>query len=391
MLRRLITFAVVAIVIGLAAWALWPKPIAVETAEIGKQTVTVTVSEEGKSRIREVFTVSAPIAGQMERIDLHAGDTVSAENVVATLRPTRPALLDPRTRSVAEATAAAARSAVGLAQAQLTQALSQEDFMRTELTRAAALLRRGNTYGPAYEKAKLDVDTAAAAVESARASLAMQRQEWESAEAALGEGKNGEAGCCVEIRAPVSGLVLQVLSESEQVVQPGTPIMEIGDPSGMEIVTELLSQDAVRIAPGATAKISGWGGEALDATVSKIDPLARTKVSALGIEEQRVEVVLELTAPQEARDGLGHGFRVNVEIEMWRGDNLLAVPIGALFRNGQDWACYVADNGVAKLRHLKLGQRNDSVAEVAEGLAAGERVILHPSDQLSDGRRIAAE
>jgi len=389
MLRRLMWLTILLAAAVALAWALWPKPVTVETATIGRHDIEVAVEEDGISRIREVFVVSAPIAGQMQRVDLHAGDNVTGgETVVAAIRPAPPSLLDARARGVAEATEAAAKATVELATAEVRQAEAQLRFLQSELVRATSLVLKGTISERAFEKANLDVETAAAALESARAALMVRQRELDSARAALVEG--GADGKPVEVRAPVSGRVLRVLTESEQVVQAATPLVEIGDPANLEIVSDLLSRDAVRIAVGAEAEILNWGGSPLSARVSRIDPLAVTKVSALGIEEQRVPVVLQLDGQPEQWAKLGHDFRVVVRIGVWTGENRLAVPLGALFRRGAEWAVFVADAGTARLRVVKIGQRNTEVAEVLDGLAEGDVVVLHPSDRVTDGIRIAA-
>lgn len=384
-MRRLITVLIALAVVGGLAWAFWPRPLAVEMAVIGPQDIAVMVEEEGKARIREVFTVSAPIAGQALRIDLHAGDAVvQDETVVVSIRPAAPGLLDARLRRVAEAAAAAARASVGLATAEVKQAEAQLTFLKTELDRAQTLSRQGNVSERALDKARLDVATAAATLDSATASLAVRQRELERAEAALIETGASEGPCCTEIKAPVTGRILRVLAESEQVVQAGTPLVEIGDPADLEIVTDVLSRDAVSIRPGAAAVIDNWGGPPLAATVRRVEPSAVTKVSALGIEEQRVSVILDLADARQAAV-LGDGFRVVARITVWQGNGRLAVPVAALFRNGGDWAVYRVAVGRARRAVVTLGQRNDSFAEVLSGLAAGDTVILHPSDQLDDG------
>jgi len=203
-----------------------------------------------------------------------------------------------------------------------------------------------------------------------------------------GEGGGGNT-CCVDVRAPINGRVLRVLTESEQVVQAGTPLVELGDPADMEVEVDLLSRDAVGIGPGAEATVEGWGGPPIKAVVDRIDPAAVTKVSALGIEEQRVTTVLKLVDPPQSRAKLGHDFRVTVRILTWRGDKLIAVPMGALFRSGADWAVFTAKDGTARLQVVQLGARNADVAEVEAGLAEGELVVLHPSDEVQDGGKIS--
>lgn len=391
MLRRLLIVVVLAAAAAALAWALWPKPVSVETAVIETRSIAVTVAEEGKARIREVFTVSAPIAGEMQRLGLHAGDAVvGGETVVASIRPVAPSLLDARARRVAEAAVKAARAAVDLAAAELRQAEAQLIFLKSELDRATRLVERGTISERAFEKAKLDVETGVASVESARAGLAVRERELESAEAALMVTDDTAIACCTDVKAPVSGRILKVMAESQQVVQAGTPLVAIGDPADLEIVTDLLSRDAVRIAVGNGAEITNWGGPPLTARVSRIDPQAATKVSALGIEEQRVPVVLKLEGDPARWASLGHDYRVVADISVWQGDNLVAAPIGALFRDQGNWSVYVVRDGAAELRKVEIGQRNDDYAEVVSGLAAGDAVVLHPSDKVSDGVKVLA-
>ncbi|WP_373504461.1 efflux RND transporter periplasmic adaptor subunit [Aestuariivirga sp.] len=389
MLRRLISGLVLLAVAGALAWALWPRPLAVETSVVERRDIEVIVEEEGKTRIRDVFSVSAPIPGQVLRVTLHPGDVVVKDlTIVASIRPAAPGLLDARLKRVAEAAVASARASVDLAAAEVRQAEAQHVFLQSELTRAEILVKQGTISDRAYEKAKLDVETAGAAVESAKASLTVRKRELERAEAALIETAATEGPCCTDIRAPVTGRILRVLTESEQVVQAGTALLEIGDPTDLEVTADLLSRDAVMIKPGATAKIVNWGGPPLAATVDRIDPSANTKVSALGIEEQRVAVVLSLQGEPAKRAALGDGFRVVARITVWKGSNLAAVPIGALFRVGGNWAAYAVIDGQARLRPLEIGQRNGEFAEVKGGLNEGETVILHPSDQMQDGARV---
>ena len=385
MLRRLIMLLILLAVAAGLAWAFWPRPIAVETAAITRRSLEINVEEEGKSRIREVFTVSAPIGGQTQRIALHAGDSViKDETVVAAIRPAAPGLLDVRLRRVAEAAAASTEAGLGLAQAEVRQAEARLAFLKTELARAERLAAQGTISESARDKARLEAETAEAILESARAALAVRQRELERARAALIETGETEGPCCTEIKAPVSGRILRVLAESEQVVQAGTPLMEIGDPANLEIVADILSREAFEIAPGAAAEIVNWGGPPLAATVRRVEPSAVTKVSALGIEEQRVPVILDLAGQADAQ-GLGDGFRVIVRIRVWDGRNLTAAPIAALFRQGSGWAVYKVVGSRAVLQPVEIGRRNDEVAEVIAGLTAGDTVVLHPSDQMGDG------
>jgi HlyD family secretion protein len=387
---RLLFPAAAIILIGLLVWAFLPRPVEVELAEVAFRTLDVAVEEEGEARIREVYTVSATTAGKLQRISLHPGDHVTVgETIAAAIGPAAPVLLDSRSRAVAEATAAAAQAATELARAQLSQAEATLDFMTGEANRATALYEKGAVSQRAFDNAIRERRTAQAAVSSAVANLAVREKELESALAVL-QSDNPGAGdtCCVNILAPVSGQVLRVLTESEQVVQTGTPILEIGDPGNLEIVVDLLSRDAVRVKEGAQATVAGWGGAPIAATVERVEPSAVTKVSALGIDEQRVKVILTLSGPAEEWSALGHGFRVIARISLWRGEEVLTLPVGALFRDGADWATYVVRGGRVALQRITLGERNEDFAQVLEGLAAGEHVILHPSDLVVEGSAV---
>jgi HlyD family secretion protein len=389
-MRRLVPVAALAVVIGFLVWAFLPRPVEVDLAEVAFRPLEIAIEEEGEAHIREVFTVSATTAGKLQRVSLHAGDSVvQGETVVALIGPAAPVLLDSRARAVAEAAAAAAQAATDLARAQLDQAEATHEFMTSEAGRASALYEKGAISKLGYDIAIRERKTAQAAVSSALSNLAVREKELESALAVLRPDNGGAAAtCCVEVLSPTTGRVLRVLTESEQMVQPGMPILEIGDPGNMEIEVELLSRDAVRVEAGAGATITGWGGAPIPAMVDRVEPSAITKVSALGIDEQRVKVILSLTGPAERFSQLGHGFRVIARIDLWRDDNVLTIPIGALFRDGGDWATYVVRDGRARVQPLSIGERNASLAQVLDGLQAGDRVILHPSDQVVDGAAV---
>ncbi len=391
-MRRILPVLAVLALLGLAVWALLPRPVEVDVAAISPRTIAVTVEEEGTAEIREVFVVSAPIAGRLRRSDLHAGDPVEAgKTVVAAIGPAAPALLDARSRAVAEASLAAAEAAVDLARAQVVQARATLGFRRAEADRAAALFDRAAIARHVLDLALLERDTAEAALQSAEASLAVRGRERDSAAAVLdGTISAAAEACCVTVTAPVSGQVLRVLTEDEQVVGPATPLVEIGDPADLRVRVDLLSRDAVRVRPGAEARITGWGGPDLTAVVERIEPAAETRISALGIDEQRVQVLLRLTGDAKGRQGLGHGYRVVARITLMTVPEALSIPVGALFRDGSDWATFVVTDGTADLRRIALGERDDEFAQVVQGLAAGEEVILHPNDLVSAGVSVTA-
>ena len=389
-MRRLIILLATVSVLGLIIWAFMPRPVVVEVAAVAPQTIEVSVEEEGEACIREVYTLSATIAGKLSRISLHAGDPVVAqETVVASIGPAAPAFLDSRSRAVAEATMAAAKSAVDLARAQVVQAEATLEFMTSEANRASALFEKLAISERALSNAVLEQKTAQATLDSARANLAVRERQKDSAEAALLNGDaNGAEACCLSLIAPVSGRVLRVLTEDEQVVQVGTPILEIGNPGNLEVVVDLLSRDSVRVQPGAKAEITGWGGPPIAAQVERVEPVATPKISALGIDERRVEIFLTLTGDPNEWQLLGHGFRVIARIALWREEGVLAIPVGALFRDGSNWATYVVRDGRAQLETITLGERNESYAQVLAGLEAGDQVILHPSDLISERIRV---
>jgi HlyD family secretion protein len=389
-MKRIASAVVIFAAIAAVAWALWPKPINVQTEEARLLDITLTVEAEGQSRIREVFTISAPVAGQVQRTDLHAGDAITAgSTIVAMIVPARSTLLDARSRDIAIANRDAARAAVNLAAAQLQQAEAKEAFATTEFTRAQQLVHRGTISERAYEQARLDLAEARANVKSMAAQLMVRNGELQSAEAVLLQEPVGGSDCCVEIKAPVSGTILKVRTESEQVVSAGTPLIDVGDPNDLEITTDVLSQDAAQIEPGALATIVDWGGQPLKAQVRKVEPAAITKVSALGIEEQRVPVILDFIEDAPNTTFPGHGYRVTVRIRVWEGKQLLAIPIAALVRRGSSWSVYVAHEGIASEKSISVGVMNDETAEITGGMAEGEKVILHPPDVLSDGGRVS--
>ncbi len=374
-------------------YALAPKLVLVDTGAIAKAPMRVTVDEEGETRIREVYVVSAPIGGKVLRAPREIGDTVEqGKSLVAVIRPGDPGFHDVRTRRELRAAVAAAKATVTLADSEVRRARSELQFAESDLARAKRLSTRGTISQRALEKAVLDVDTGRAALAQSLATLELRKRELESAEAKLigpeqpPAATDDERSCCVEVRAPVSGRVLKIHHESEQIIAAGANLLEIGDPHDLEIVVDLLSTDAVKVREGAPAHIEGWGGPGiLNATVRRVDPAGFTKVSALGIEEQRVNTILDITDPKEKWARLGHDFRVFVRITVWSAEDALAVPLSALFRHGADWAVFRVEDGVARLVKLQLGERNTRNAQVLSGLEEGDRVVLHPSDRVADG------
>ncbi|MAG98527.1 MAG: HlyD family efflux transporter periplasmic adaptor subunit [Alphaproteobacteria bacterium] len=385
----------VIIVLGLAAaglaYAFRPQAVPADFATVDRGKLMVTVDDTGRTRVRDVYRVSAPVAGRLLRIEARVGDAATAgETVLATIEPSDPSFLDRRSRSQAQAEVKAAEAALALAQAELKRVRAELTFARSELERARALVLRNNISKRAMDKAGRDVQTGQAAEQSAAATVRIRRYELEMARAMLirpGQ-KRGKTGsqCCVEVRAPVSGRVLRLIQESEGVIAAGTPLLEIGDPGDLEIVVDLLSSDAVKVREGAAVMVEEWGGgTTLAGTVRRIEPYGFTKISALGIEEQRVNAIIDFAEPREKWRSLGHGYRVEVRIVVWQGENVLKLPLSALFRDGEDWAVFALVGGKARLRRLAIGRSNASEAQLRDGLAEGDRVVLHPSDRIVEG------
>jgi HlyD family secretion protein len=395
--RRLWLAAAALALVALAYLALRPPGVPVETGEVTRGPLQVTVDEEGETRVRERFSVAAPTSGRLLRITLDAGDPVAAGDVLARIVPSP---LDPRDEAAAQARLEAAESAqrgaaarAALAEAALAQAA--RDLARAEQLRAA-----GARSDEALEQARLQHTRARRELEAARFARDAANHDVEAARAVLmsarttpGPADPGADPCarpeaCVNVRAPVAGDVLRVHEESERIVAAGTPLLEIGDPHSIEVVVDVLSTDAVRVRPGAELWIEDWGGELpLRGTVRRVEPSGFTKVSALGVEEQRVNVIADFV---EAPDGLGDGYRIEARIVVWDAADVLRVPASALFRSGEGWAVFVVEGGVARRREVEVGQRGSFEAELRGGLEPGERVVLHPSDRLADGVRVQA-
>ncbi|ANK82574.1 MAG: efflux transporter periplasmic adaptor subunit [Rhizobiales bacterium NRL2] len=391
--RRIAIWAVLLLLLAAGiAWALRPQPVPVDLATVERGTLRVTIDEEGETRVRDVYTVYAPLRGHLLRVEAEAGDPVKADATeLARIEPASPAFLDVRTGAEQEAAVEAARAARELAAAEVARAEADLAFAEGELERAQRLIRQQTISERALDEAERTYRVAEAALQTARAALNVREHELKQARSRLLTRpeieERGQRCECLPVTAPVSGVVLRVIRRSEGVVEAGAELIEIGDPADLEVAVDLLSEDAVRIEPGQPAILSGWGGPDLAAVVRRIDPLAETRISALGIEEQRVEVVLDITNPPEDWRRLGHGFRVDVGVVLFQ-DEVLKAPLGALFREGGDWAVFVEGDGRAELRFVETGARNSLFAEIRGGLDAGESVVLYPSDRVRDGVRI---
>ena len=374
------------------AWFLMPRPITVETAVVNKGRFVATVDEDGKTRIRERYVVAAPLAGRLTRVRLKAGDTVAADDVVASIMPPPAPLLDPRSRREAEERLGTAEAALARSKATVERAQAQADQAKTDLDRARTLAAQGASTVQAQERAELAQRVADRDLRAAEFQDHAANHEVDQAKALLARYQEG-ADAPIErwnITAPVSGVVLRVVQESETAVQSGAPLLEIGDPRDLEIVTDVLSVDAVEIRPGAEVAIEHWGGPGvLSGRVRRIEPAAFTKISTLGVEEQRVNVLIDVLSPREQWAGLGDGFQVDTRITVFTKDDIDVIPAGALFRRGDSWSVYVLEDGRARLRAVDLVRRSGRSAAVSKGLAPGDRVIVYPSDQINPGVRVS--
>ncbi len=385
-----------AVLAALVVWALQPRPVSVETAPVVRGPFEQTVSDDGKTRVRERYTVSAPLAGRVARIRLKAGDAVEEGQVVAVLRPAAPAFLDARASRELQERVASAEAQFLRAKAEKLKVAAQRDQARADLDRAERLAMEGFVSSTAREQADLGLRTADRALEAARFGEEAAMHDVEQARAALTRYR-AEASAKVpaatvwEVSSPVKGSVLRVVQESEAVVPIGAALLEVADPRSLEAVVDVLSQESVAIRPGMAARLElGRGVAPLAARVRRIEPSAFTKVSALGVEEQRVNVVLDFTEPLDKVQTIGDGFRVEAHIVTHRDEDAVKVPVGALFRDGEGWAVFVVEAERATKRAVQVPRRNGIEALVEQGLKPGERVVVYPSDALADGARVTA-
>lgn len=389
--RRIAAIALGLLAVAGVFWLLRPARIAVDVAEVGRGALRQTVDEEGETRVRQRYTIAAPTTGRLLRIGIDEGQDVDAGATVAQIEP---APLDPRDLASARARLEAAEATKRAADAGVRRAEAALEQAKRDAARAERLFQAGTLSTDGREKAKLAEIDAAQAFEAARFAADAALHEVEAARAVLlatGTPSAPGTACaderpCVDVRAPVAGQVLRIFEESERIVAAGMPLVEIGDPASIEIVVDILSTDAVRVSPGARVSIEKWGGEGdLEARVHLVEPSAFTKVSALGVEEQRVNVIAHLASPEPR---LGDRYRVEARIVLWEGEDVIQVPASALFRRGTDWAVFVVDGGRARLREVEVGHLATFDAEIVRGLTVGEAVILHPSDRVSDGTRV---
>jgi HlyD family secretion protein len=387
--RRRILWFVAAVAIGaIVVFALIPARLLVEAGRVATGPLQVTIDQEGETRAHDRFVMSAPVPGRLLRVELEDGDSVKRDEIVARIDPLP---LSQRERQEIQARVEAAEAAER--QAIAREAHAREDWGQThrDRERAERLAQSSLISAQALELARNADITAAQELDAAKYSAQMAASEVKVARSGLVglDAATGKAGPLIQLRAPVAGRVLRVIEKSERVIPSGTPILTLGDSKQLEIVADVLSTDAVKIQPGMPVLLEGWGGDhPIRARVRLVEPGGFTKVSALGIEEKRVNVISDFV---DSPGPLGDGYRVETRTVIWSSENVLKVPQSALFRQGQGWSVFAIEGGRAKSREVEIGQRNESEAQILRGPANGEEVILHPSNQVSEGARVRTQ
>ena len=390
--RRIFIMVITAVVILALVYGFMPKPLPVDLAQALRGPMRVTIDEEGKTRVRDRFVISAPVAGFLRRIELEVGDPVKKRQVIAELEPLRSSVLDPRARAEALAAVSSAQAALHAAKENGRAAEAAADYAAKNFERQKKLFEMGYVARDTIEQADADAKRTGAALLSAEAAVRAARFDLERAQSLLGhsaaEGVSDRERI-VQVRAPSAGSVLKLHHESEGVVNSGDPIIDIGDPSKIEVKVEVLSADAVQIRPGTPVLFERWGGtEPLSGVARIVEPAAFTKISSLGVEEQRVLVIADITSLPETWKRLGDAYRVEASFIIWEGRDVLHVPASALFRKGEGWAVFCYENRRARLREVTVGHRNGLVAEIVKGITEREMVITHPDESIKDGSRV---
>jgi HlyD family secretion protein len=390
--RWLVIAALLTAATALIGYGFRPQAVLVDSVVVQRGLLRVTVQEEGRTRVKDRFVVSAPVAGSLCRIDLDVGDEVRKGQVLAELEPLRSEFLDPRRRAEAEARVAAAQAALQVAQENQRAMQADAEYAATELQRLRPLRRGGAITQDALDKAEAEGRRTQANRRSAEFAVEVARFDLETARSAINYSaadETGRSGEKVAITAPVDGQVFKVQQENECVVERGEALLEIGDPGALEVAVDVLSEDAVRIRPGARVLLERWGGsDVLEGAVRVVEPTGFTKVSALGVEEQRVWVIVDIVSPAEQWRRLGDGYRVEASFVIWEGAQVLQVPSSALFRRQDGWGVFVVEDGVARRRAVETGRRGGMMTEITQGLSEGEQVVPHPDGALVDGVRV---
>jgi len=390
--RRRVFLTVLALVIITGLYfGFRSQPVAVDLGVATRGPLRVTVEQEGRTRVIDRYVIFAPVAAYAQRIELEVGDNVTKGMPLVRLEPLRAEVLDARQRAAAVARVAAAKAAVRAAQQNEKAAMSDAELARKELVRIRALRAERYVTQEAEDRAAAEVERSGARLRSAQFAVDTARYEMEAAQTALRFAAEPDiATTPITVRAPVTGSVLKIPRKSEGVIASGQALMEIGDPRALEVEIDVLSADAVRLHPGTRVEFERWGGESkLQGKIRRVEPVGFTKVSALGVEEQRVWVIVDFTSPASRWRQLGDGYRVEASFILWEEDNVLQIPASALFRDGKDWALFAIEGDRAVKRAVQIGQRNGLHAQILSAVNEGDRVIVHPDDQVHDGVRVA--
>ncbi len=385
-------FGLIAAVVVVSLWlAIRKPPYQVDLAPVTRGPMVVTIDDEGETRVHDLYVVSAPINGRLMRIELEAGDPVFAgRTVVARMMPAAPDFLDRRSEARLREQVQALDALVASSASRIAQARAARTLAAQEQGRVSAVFKRGFATRAALDRANAALAQADAALSEAIRGAEAARHDRDAARASLMTPLSGGGSAIpLDVRSPVSGTVMRLPRESEANVAAGSPLIELGDPRNLEIVTDLLSADAVRIKPGANVRIENWGeAKPLNGKVRRIEPFGFTKISALGVEEQRVNVIIDIVDPPAVWARLGHGYRVIARIAEWESRDAVQVPVSALFRDKGAWAVFAADDGKARLVPVRIGRMNDEAAEVLGGIGQGTKVIFHPSEKITDAARV---
>jgi len=393
-IKSVFKIGLVVVSIGALIYSFIPEPLVIDLHTVRKGNLEIQIEGEGKTRIHDIYTVSTPIDGRITRIESEPGDRVSAgATVIANMYPSNPQLLDKRTEVQAQADVEGARAAMELASARVKQAKAQLQFDQSEFRRISELFKKGSISESSLERSKLSIETLKAELETAVSNHRVMESRLAAAEARLlqpkiEENNSATDNCQICIYAPVDGTVLRILHKSESIVPVGTPLVELGNPQDLEVILELLSTDAVKIKLGDEAIVSRWGGDDIKARVRLIEPSGFTKISALGVEEQRVYVLLSFIDPVEKWQALGDAYRVEASIIIDRLENYPLIPITALFRHNEVWSVYKVEDGELVLQTVDVAGRNDRKAAIKSGLEIADKIVSHPANNYSVGMSV---
>lgn len=388
--RKVFVISIVAIVIFFLIYGFLPKTRTVDIVSVTRGPLQITIEEEGRTRLKERFTISAPTAGYMRRIHAKVGDSVKKGQVVAVLEPLHSQALDPRSRATAQSSVSSAEALLRAAMERESVATADAAYLEQRRERLKALYDKGSIAKDQFDQINSEAQKARALQLSAAAEVSVAKSELERARITLQNfsaiRRNDNA---MDVISPVNGAVFRVYRESEGAVNMGEPLMDIGDAGNLEVRVEVLSSDAVKIKKETNVLFKRWGNdEPLTGRVRLIEPAGFTKISSLGVEEQRVLILVDITSPREQWNVLGDGFRMETHFIVWEEENILQIPSSALFRSGKDWAVFVAEKGKARKRVVAIGQRNGLAAQIISGLKENDKVLAYPDDSISEGTKI---